>query len=278
MTSSAEREYDMFNTKMANLEGIWFRVEPYPEEKVKEKGPQCLKKGIAYRYEIGITKGLFPFRGFTDESFSYGKSPVGIWVKKLSSSRTKMILVRPRTAKEADAYSLSQETDLVAATLNYEYTEDQFMDNTMTLSDIGGDTYLPPIHSDDDPLNMLMKVAIREKDAPFEPYGKRLDALAVDRTKGIEGNNIRGNTRRGLRDNRAMSPTKFMQYASTWQLEPVFAVRNMPGAMHPLDIPDDGVLAIYPNGRPFRIDPDKVIDISDLIAEAIANSADVEKK
>ena len=37
-----------------------------------------------------------------------------------------------------------------------------------------------------------------------------------------------------------------------------------------MDIQEGSILAIYPRGIPFQIDPEKIIDITDLVAEAIA--------
>ena len=274
---------DMLSTTMAYLEGTPFRVEDFPWSAVERDGPSVLKKGIAYRYKkktrIGdtdlITAGLFPYRGVIKDDFSYSSSKVGFWSKKISHEESKLILVRPRTIEEKGEYRLGKEQDLVAATLNHDFTIDQFTDNLLQ-SDIGMDAYIPPVHLDDDPLNMFLKMCIRLKHAPFEPYGARLKALAVDKKKGVEGSNIVNNSKRGFRYNRAMSPTKFMQYCDTWQLEPAFIIKDIPGAMHKMGIPKDKMLVIYPSGIPFDINQDDLIDISPMVTEAISETLDYE--
>lgn len=268
-------------TTMARLEGSPFRVEDCSWETIMSNDPHALKKGVAYRVtrevgfgDSGLRYGwLLPYRGTILGEFSYNTAKVGIWHKKIGHDRYKTIIIRPRTPKEAAEYKIGNEKDLVAATLNNEYMPDQFADNSLNLADIGTDIYRPPMHTDDDPLNMLMKIGIRLKAAPFDPYGKRLEALAVDKTKGVEGANIRNNTRRAIRLNKAMSPAKFMQYADVWQFEPAFILRDRPGSMHPMGIPDGKMLIIYPSGIPFDIDPDNLIDISDIVADAIAETS-----
>ena len=268
-----------FGSTMVYLENVPYRVEDYPFEDVEKRGYDVLKKGVAYRYIrdiiVGDTtlkmSGLYPFHGYTKSDFSYTTSKVGIWLKKIKHDEIKEIIIRPRTPKEREEYKIGRERDLVAATLNNDFNVEQFADE-MVQADIGTDVYMPPIHSDDDPLNMLLKLAIRLKGAPFDPYATRLKALAVDKNKGVEGANIVNNTKRGLRLNRALSPTKFMQFSDTWQVEPAIILRDLPNAMHKMHIPSGKMLVIYPNGIPFDIDPDDLIDVSDMIAKACSET------
>ena len=270
------------STTMVYLNGTPYRVEDYPWKDVDESGPSALKKGIAYRYvkktQIGdtqlVTSGLFPYNGTIKDDFSYSLAKVGIWFRKITHDQYRMILVRPRTHQEKEEYRLGREIDLVAATLNHDFNVDQFSDNNLYQSDIGTDAYIPPIHVDDDPLNMLLKMGIRLKCAPFDPYGARLRALAVDKKHGVEGSNIVNNSKRGLRLNRALSPTKCMQYCDGWQFEPAFILKDIPGAMHPMSIPKGKMLVIYPSGIPFDIKQEDLIDIRDMVSEAISETLD----
>lgn len=273
---------DFLKTTMAYLDGVPFRVEDYPWEAAEEKGPEAFRKGVAYRYIRSITVGsstldtklLLPYRGVIKmDDFSLADANVGIWYRRLSRDRYRQIIVRPRSAKEKEEYALSKERDLVAATLNHEISTDQLLDTSYNQADIGTDVYIPPMHMDDDPMNMLMKLGIRLKCAPFEPYGARMRALAVDsRKKGIEGSNIVNNNKRGLRLNRAMSPSKFMQFCDIWQLDSAIIIKDSPNAMHRMNIPEDKMLVIYPGGIPFDICQDDLIDASDMIAEAVAST------
>lgn len=256
-------------------------IEDYPFEDVKERGPDALRKAVAYRYERSIQVGdevlteslMLPYRGIITGEMKRWELPIGIWLKKLNHCTYREVIVRPQTVKEAQDYATGKEEDIIVAIMENEYSPDQFADNQLNMADIGTDIYLPPIHSDDDPLNMLLKLAIRQKGASFAPYGKRLEALAVDRNGSGEKANIRNNVKRALFTNRALSPSKFCQYSDNWQFDSAFIIRDHPGAMHPMHIPEGKMLVIFPGGVPFEIDGANLIDAADLIAEAVVESA-----
>lgn len=274
---------DRLKSRMAYLNGTPYRIEDYPWEAMDnhELGPAAFRKGVAYHYHketaIGdttlITDWLLPFRGVADENFCHTTAKIGIWFKRLSHDRYQEVLVLPRDKKEVEEYSPAKEKDIIAATLNHEFQVDQFSDSSLFQSDIGTGIYAPPMHIDDDPLNMLIKQGIRLKKAPFEPYAQRLRSLAVDKKKGVEGANIVNNTRRGFRLNRALSPTKALQFSDVWQMEPAFILRDVPGSMHPMDIPRGKMLVIYPDGIPFKIEQENLIDIRDMVDDSIATTA-----
>lgn len=260
------------STSAAMIEGSYFRVEDYPWEDVEKNGPFALKKGVAYRYETDFSKGLFPYRGITGDNFNFKTAKVGIWFKRLSHSEYKKIIVYPRTQKQAAEYRLGQEKDIIAAVLQNEFLPDQFADSDYAAADSGASVYMPPIHTDDDSLNMLMKIAIRQKAAPFEPYGRRLQAMAVDKRPGTERSNAKNNAKRGILKNKAMSMGKFAQYSDAWQLESAIVIRDLPHAMHPMHIPKGKALVIYPGGLPFQINQEDLIDVTDMVAEAITDT------
>lgn len=267
------------STAAVMIEGSYFRVEDFPWEDVEKNGPFALKKGVAYRYETDFSKGrLFPYRGIADGDFNTKTAKVGIWFKKISHSEYKKIIVYPKTAKQSAEYKTDQEKDIIAAVLQNEFLPDQFADSDYAAADSGATVYMPPIHTDDDSLNMLMKVAIRSKGAPFEPYGRRLQAMAVDKRPGTERSNAKNNAKRGILKNKTMSMGKFAQYSDAWQLQSAIILRDLPHAMHPMHIPKGKALVIYPGGLPFEIKQEDLIDVSDMVAEAITdagnNSAD----
>jgi len=272
---------DRLKSRMAYLNGTPYRIEDYPWDTVEQLGPEAFRKGVAYHYQkqtqIGetvlITDWLLPYRGEAGEDFCHRTAKIGIWFRHLSKDRFREILVLPRTKKEAEEYAPGNEKDIIAATLNHEFSVDQFTDSALLQTDIGTGIYAPPMHIDDDPLNMLIKTGIRLKKAPFEPYAFRLRSLAVDKKKGVEGANIVNNTRRGFRLNKALSPTKALQFSDVWQMEPAFILRDVPGAMHPMDIPKGKMLVIYPDGIPFKIEQENLVDISDIVSDAIAATA-----
>lgn len=268
------------------LDGTYFGViEEYPWEAVEQKGPMALRKAVAYIYDTGFQVGgavleshfMFPYRGIIEGDLSINDLDIGIWFKKIRHDKYRKIIRYPKTPREKEEYRQGKEQDIVTAVLDNKYSIDQFADMQLNLSDAGTDVYLPPIHEDDDFLNTMMKMAIRLKCASFAPYGKRLEALAVDRSKGVEGANIRNNTKRALWLNFAMSPSKFGQYGDVWQVEPAIILKDMPGAMHPMHIPEGKMLVMYPNGIEFPINSEDLIDVSDLVAEAMVATVKAEE-
>lgn len=266
------------NAVVALIEGKYYRVQDFPYDEVSQKGPRVLRKGVAYRIETDMTRGLFPYRGTLGkkEGFDPYQRQVGIYMRDLGNNRYVMKLVRPHNYREAEEYSLDKARDIVAATIDHEYLPDQFMDVKVRLG-ANGESFLPPIYPDDDPLNTIMKVAIRKKDAPFEPYGKRLEALAVDRTKGVEGINIRNNLRRALKTNHTMSPSKALQISDTWQFQIAIVVADAPGAMHPMFMDGKSALIIYPDGIPFDLKEMELINVDDLVTQGINDTIEEER-
>jgi len=254
------------------IDGKYYRVMPFPYSEVEKEGPDILRKGIAYQIQTDLTHGLFPYRGTLGpkEHLDYRTAQVGIYMKQLKGGEYVMRIVRPRTKKEREEYALGREMDIMAATVSGKIPKDQLIDLKMVPTGGTGDAFMPPIRAADDPLNRLMKLAIRLKEMPFGPYGKRLEALAVDRS-GIEGVNTKNNARRALYENTAMSPSKFIVYADTWEYEAAIILRDSPESTHPM-FEDGKMLILYPSGPAFTIDPDKLVDARDMILEAIQES------
>ena len=78
------------------LGGIYYGViEDYPFEDVKVRGPDALKKAIAYRYERAIKVGdeilleslMLPYRGIITSEMKRQELPIGIWLKKVNSHK-----------------------------------------------------------------------------------------------------------------------------------------------------------------------------------------------
>ena len=268
-------ETKKFRNPMAYVEGHYSRVEPYPRERLVTEEPDVvLTKSVVYRYTSDLVDTLLLYRGEVYEGdFDTRASIPGIYFKRLAHGRHRIIIVWPRTAEQKEEFNVAKGKDVVAAVIGHDFIADDFLDNDLKASDLGGDVYLPPIHAADDFMNKIVKLGIRMKNAPFEPYGRRMEAMAVDRQKAVERSNIRNNTKRRHRANSTMSPSKALQDAATWQLEMCVGIRNMPGAMHPMDIDDNDLLVIYPNGFPFDISEMNIIDVTDLVAKAISESS-----
>lgn len=261
------------NVEGALIDGKFYRVMDYPEELVEAEGPRVLRKGIAYRIITDMTKGLFPYRGEV-KTFDQRICKVGIYMLKTKDGYVRR-LARPKTKQEKEQYSLSNAKNIAAAFVNHEYTPDQFMEIDMNISS-GGKTFKPPIRDSDDMLNTAVKTAIRLKGAPFEPYGKRLEALAVDRSN-IEGVNIRNNAKRALFNNNTMSPTKALTYGDTWQFEIAIVIRDAPGAIHPM-FKDGTIMVMYPSGPEFELTPDKLVNMDEYINQAIRETSTEEDR
>lgn len=255
-------------------------VKDYPFEEVEKKGPDALQKAVAYRYvkeykigdEILRAAYMLPYRGIIEPNTPRRNLPIGIYFIRKGRKRYKEYISRPRTLKEKEAYALGQEKDIMFAIMNGEYNVDEFADNQLNMMDIGTDTYMPPIHSNDDPLNMLVKLAIRLMCAPFGPYGKRMEALAINKLKGSEGANIRNNLKRALWLNANMTPNKACLCMEIFQKELGLVIRDKPGCMHPMHT-NGKMIAIFPTGPRFEIHDEDILDATDLITQAICDSS-----
>lgn len=260
------------HTTKVIIEGKLYNVQDYPRKEAEKEGPDILRKGTAYRIVTDITRGVFPYRGtiHKHEHWTPYQAKTGLYLQELSDGTYRTRISYPKTAKEKEGYSLSNIKDIAAAILDNSDTIDQFYDIHLNVSDYG-EVYHPPMHSDDDPLNMIMKAAIIIKEAPFEPYGKRLEALATDRSHGSEGSNIRNNAKRAFRTNTTMSPSKFILYADNWQLDAAIILKDREGAMHPM-FTNGEMLVLFPNSEPFEIDSSKLINAYDTIQQAIVET------
>lgn len=228
---------------------------------------------MAYRIKTDLTKLLLPYQGLIDmiEDFHSDQLEPGIYfVRRHHKYFMRMVLPR---GKDREQYKLGKERDVIAAVLDQTFIPDQFADVRITSADAGGDTFLPPLYQEDDALNLLVKTGIRLKDAPFEPYGKRMSAMAADKFKGIEGSNMRNNLRRSFRVNHTMSATKALQISDIWETQLAYLITDAPGAMHPMFPDEPGtILVVYPSGTPFEIDTDKLVDATELIQSGIADT------
>lgn len=266
-------------TPMTIIDGVAYRVEPYPSlAEWREYGLDCFKKAVAYQIDSDLTHLVLPYRGFINDvdQFSFKEAEPGIWTYKKNKKLYHRI-VRPHGKKELEKYSSDRVLDIMVAVKNGQIPSDQFMDLRIGGADIGSDIYSPPLHIDDDALNLLIKTAIRLKSAPFEPYGKRMEAMVTKKYHGNEGINARNNFRRAMQLNRSMSPSKALQYSDVYQLELAYIIKDQDGAMHPMF--DDGeMMIIYPNGHEFPIDPTKLISASEYIDAGITETQQIEKE
>lgn len=258
-----------FRQEIILIGGKCYRVEDYPsDEVIQQKGSEAFKKGFAYRYITSLQRRIYPYHGVIEDykEFHFKELPVGIYhVRKHDELYLRIIF--PRTKYEAEEHALKREQSVMSAVKDA-YQNNQFVDPTLSALDSGVSRFIPPIHEDDDMLNKIVKLAIRLKDAPFDPYGKRLRSLAVEKNHGMEGTNIMNNFKRSLRFNHSMSPNKGIQAANVYQFDLAIVVKDKEDAMHPIS--DDGTPYVYyPMGIPFEFDSKTAIDAGPLIEQAI---------
>ena len=254
------------------LDGRYYRVEDMPShEKEEQFGPDAFKRANAYRYHTDMCNLLLPYRGVLHDpdEFCYDQLEVGIWHVEIRPDHYVRKIVFPRNKSELKKYHRSNETELATAVLGNEFTLDQFIDPVLESPDSGTSLFRPPIHADDDSLNMLIKVGIRNKNSNFAPYAKRLAAFATEKFHGIEGANARNNARRALNDNRAMSPTKAQQYAEVFQMDLAYIIKDSDDAMHHM-LPPGKMFVVYPSGKAFPIKTSDLIDISPYVETAVS--------
>lgn len=264
-----------FNQQVILIDGKCYRVEDFPsQDTIKERGSEAFSRGFAYRYITDLQKRILPYNGVVKQKeFHFKDSPVGIYFVVINKEKV-MRIVFPRTKRESELYSMEKQRSVMSAVLET-YQKNQFADAILSARDSGGSRFIPPIREDDDFLNKAIKMAIRMKDAPFEPYGKRLESLAVEKNHGMEGTNIKNNTRRGILYNNTMSANKAVLNADTWEIDIAIVLRDRTDAMHPMS-EDDSQFVLFPSGVPFKIDPEKLVDLSPLIAEAINQDKQLE--
>ena len=264
------KEKKSFDYTGVIIESRHYQVYDFDHDRAEREGPKYLLKGRAYRVVTDMTNALLPYQGEIrkGESWSAYDTP-GIYIRwSKNEEKWKIHVAYPRGKKQRDEYAIGRERNVVAAILNNEYKPDQFRD--IKVDQTRGDAFMPPLRPEDDPLNKIMKSAIRKKQAPFEYYGKRLESLAVG-TKSIEGINIRNNAKRGILKNTAMSASKFVLYSNTWELQAAIVVRDDPNSKHPM-FENGEMLVIYPNSEPFEINDENLIDIKDEVSQAIAET------
>lgn len=251
------------------IDSNMYTVADLPDmQEIEEEGPDLFRLNMAYRIKTDMTNGIFPYRGVIKKGDKWGQhsGKPGIYLKRDEYCRWHMKLIYPETKQDADKYKPDKVKNMVAAIISNEIESDNFREMTVDASK--GDSFIPPIKTNDDFLNKIVKMGIRLKDSPFAPYGKRLKALAMNKASGIEGTNMMNNIKRGIMVNHAMSPSRAMACTDTWELEMALVLRDKPGAANPM-FEDGSAMVIYPNGEPFDINQDNLVDAEDLINEAI---------
>lgn len=252
------------STNGALMDHKFYRVEDLPED---YHDPSKFKKGIAYRVKFALTQGLFPYRGMIDyEDVDVKEMKVGIYFIQ-KGNKNHFYIRHPMTRKESETYSLETETDYTVAMVDQKIAPESL---TSIAASIGkdGKVFRPQIHSEDDPLNMLIKLGIRLKDAPFEPFGKLLENYTTPGNTS-EGTNRRNNVRRALGTNRHMSVMKALLCSEIWGMDIAFVIKDTDGTIFPMR--EDGKpMVLYPNSEAF--DLKDAVDVSNLVQDAISET------
>ena len=254
------------NVRSIFIDGRFYRVEEYPTEEINKGNYDIFNKGIAYHIKTDLVDLVLPYMG-TAKSRSEVLDPdtePGIYRIRFKRGNYTVAIHYPGKA-DRETYSPKQTKDLVSSVIAGEYDPNQFLDIDEDM--VNGDSFMPPLHSNDDLMNRVVKTAIRLKEAPFEPYGKRLEACAMSKNKkgSTESINIKNNSKRGICKNSAMSSTKAVLYTNTWDLRFAIVVQDVPGASNPM-FENGSSLVIYSNGVPFDIDQNKIITVQQALA------------
>ena len=264
MSSKSKLDFDAIF-----IDSTMYTVTDMPDwVDIEEEGPELFRLNMAYRINTDMTKGVFPYRGVIKKGEPWGHRKPGIYLKRDEYNRWHVKMIYPRR-EEAQSYKPDKVKSMVSAIIGNDIEPDEFKELTVDVSK--GDSFMPPLRTNDDFLNKLVKMGIRLKDAPFAPYGKRLKALAMNKASGIEGTNMMNNIKRGILINHAMSPSRAIICADTWELDVAVIVRDRPGAANPM-FEDGSMMVIYPNSEPFEIAQDLLINTDDMIHEAIVDT------
>lgn len=253
------------------VDGHFFRVMDYPEEKIKKKGPlNVLEPAVAYRFTTGLTQGIFPYRGIWKDTVEWNEynTEVGIYIIKRTG---KIRIRRPRNKEEKKKFSLDAEINIAAGIMNHQFNPEDFTNVSGSIG-MDGKAFKPPLRPGDDALNTLVKTVIRLKNAPFEPYGKLLENYTSG-SNPSEGMNRRNNSKRGIWSNSAMSSNKADMYLDIWGADYAILVKDVDNTIYPM-FEDGTILTYFPNGRKFTIDPDKLVDADLYIKEGLDESAE----
>lgn len=255
-----KKQFQMLSTI---IDGKFYRIEEFPHEDIRHKHYNKLQKGIAYHLYDSIMDYVLPYRTIIEtykELYEEERKP-GIY---LIGTRTKIRgydIILPKTTNERADYSYGNRKNIAAAIVNGEYDKDQFAHYTNEM-DLNGDAFIPPLLADDDPLNRIMKIAIARKNVSYEAYSPRLEALAANKGKGVEGANLKNNTKRALKVNRTMSITKALMLAQTYDLDIAIIIKDLPNRPNPI-LESDKALVIYPLNE-FDINPDDLVNVDEL--------------
>lgn len=265
MTDNSRKSLDL---EVLLVDNTMYHVEDFDADRAENEGPNYLKKNGAYRLNGQFFNGIYPYRGEIMKGDPWGTAyPFGIYLKKSQKNPGKWIVkISPmRNDTDRKNYALGSERNLAAAVLGNDIPADQFIMTEVTATD--GECFNPPIRPGDDPLNMLVKVGIREHHAPFEPYGQRIERIATDNSKNTDGTNAKNNTRRGIMTNTAMSPSKAVLICNAWQMKLGILIMDKENSTHPMRKDGKGYV-IFPNSLPFEINSENLIDITPIVNEA----------
>lgn len=264
------------STEGVVIDHSFYRVLDLPDiEKIQAEGPSLLMKAVAYRIDTPLFRGLYPYRGLIDHDPPYELKRIGIYLKKIRG-KYKILYSPPKTKEEKEKYALEAASNIAVAMVNQNIPQER-LTNIASLVGVEGDKFHPPIRTEDDPLNKMMKLAIRKKNAPFEPFGKLLEISESRNGSTAEGINAKNNAKRGLLNNTAMSSSKFALYANIWGLDYAILIKDSEDSIYPIFEDEKDILIYYPNGNKFPIDPSHLIDASTGIEDAILETSNNEE-
>lgn len=210
--------------RLMMVDGIVYYVESY-----KQGMKEGFKKGKLYFDHLSGC--ALPYRGHQDDA---DELKCGIY--KVSKKREPdNYVTRFPKGKERDKYSVEN-----LMPLGDIFKSGDFIENDLIL-DIDGESFKPPIYVNDDMMLKLIKAGITLKNAPFNTYDNRFQKMDI----GTNSYNRKSNAKKALLNNNSLSSTKALQFSDVMDFDLAIMIKNKPGALCPMDLPDNRPMVIY---------------------------------
>lgn len=249
------------------IDGSIYRVFDY-KQTIEDEEP--FYQNNAYVIKTQLRHMVLPFRGEMND-FSNLLLPdtlPGIY----QHPKTKALEIRgPRTRAEKAKYDPKNVVNLLNQKDLSRYSENMFRDMQLEHK-ASGDIFMPEVHDDDDYTSKLLKTFISAKQISFGDYGARLERLSATKGDGSTGN-ARNNAKRALSNNRSMSASKTVYFATGFDGELALIIRDKPNCPNPALRPGEQMV-IYPTSEPFKIE--NLVSVNDVASRVSAGNYDAE--
>lgn len=249
------------------IDGSIYRVFDY-HQTIADGEP--FYQNNAYVIKTQLRHIVLPFRGELKNlgMIFHPDTVPGIY----QNPKTKELQIRgPRSKSERAKYDPKNIVNLLNQKDLSRYSESMFRDMQLEHK-ASGDIFMPEIHDDDDYTSKLLKTFISAKQISFGDYGSRLERLSATKGDGSTGN-ARNNAKRALSNNRSMSASKTVFFATGFDGELALIIRDKPNCPNPALRPGEQMV-IYPTSEPFKIE--NLVSVNDVAARVSTGNYDAE--